>query len=303
MAIAETCSHASCNTLVKAPTFGKTIQRCHQCNKPHCEAHRVPATRLLHLANVPADTKEVCHSCVAGIATGSNLEHRLWDRCLKDSLCAFRAGDRYCPESANQACACCGLLFCGAHSRSLTGLDATQRQAVIKHPKAGKLCVNCHRSHLLEESSFLLGSVHRVVEDVDFRLTRQMLALQQSMNTLADESIDRAKNAADDAVDRAKKLGTTALDEANNYVTRLAVAGLSFLLIYLLAPHSSKADALTLAQKGITFGGLAIGAVSLASWLKYSFAHPGTRSKTILLIAGGLIVPAFRFFVEKTKIS
>lgn len=296
MSSSELCSHEGCAAPLPKRPFSSAPAGCHHCNKTHCAGHQVDRAHFSHLSLTPV-ASYTCHTCVADLGYAD----RIWTRCLKDALCAYRAGERYCPDGAEEACTSCGKRFCKAHTRSVQGLDSHQKAEIVKYPLATKLCVDCHRAVLLEPGSIVFGSVNKVIEEVDFRLGRQIDGLEATISRVASDAALQAKEVTGDAVRKLHGFVDSARDEANAYVTRLALAGLGFLMIYLLAPNVSQGRAMGDVKLAITVGGLLIACVGLGTWLKYSYSREQTRKNTVLLVAGGAVVLLFRYVVEGMK--
>ena len=296
MSSSELCSHEGCAAPLPKRPFSSASVGCHHCSKTHCASHQVDRAHFSHLSLTPV-ASYTCHTCVADLGYAD----RVWTRCLKDALCAYRAGERYCPDGAEEACTSCGKRFCKAHTRSVQGLDSHQKAEIVKYPLATKLCVDCHRAVLLEPGSIVFGSVNKVIEEVDFRLGRQIDGLEATISRVASDAALQAKEVTGDAVRKLHGFVDSARDEANAYVTRLAVAGLGFLMVYLLAPNLRRMVVLTLVQQAVTVGGLLIAGIGLLGWLKYSYSREQTRRNTVLLVGGGVVVLAVRFFVEGFK--
>jgi len=296
MSSSELCSHEGCAAPLPKRPFSSASVGCHHCSKAHCASHQVDRAHFSHLSLTPV-ASYTCHACVEDLGYAD----RVWTRCLKDVLCAYRTGERYCPDGAEEACTSCGKRFCKAHTRSVQGLDSHQKAEIVKYPLATKLCVDCHRAVLLEPGSIVFSSVNKVIEEVDFRLGRQIDGLEATISRVASDAALQAKEVTGDAVRKLHGFVDSARDEANAYVTRLALAGLGFMMVYLLAPNLRRMVVLTLVQQAVTVGGLLIAGIGLLNWLRYSYSREQTRRNTVLLVGGGVVVLAVRFFVEGFK--
>lgn len=306
------CAHPAC-----AQEIGTLLHwsyKCAECGKSYCSDHFVEKERIAHLSGECVGKGKIgeglCHECLQS----GGYDGRLWERCLQDNMCAHLESDRTCPEAAKYPCACCGHRYCSAHVRDLTILDKKQRDSTIRYPTADKICTSCAKPYALDNQSMVSAQFRPMIVDLDQRLSERIIQVEQSLSKVTDDtivlvekSLSRVKNETIDQVEKSisRVKGETIADltgladgaekRANQYGLRLAIAGMNFFLIYLLVPNIQRWQALDLAQRTFTVGGILIASLWIGAWIRRNVRNPESRGATMLLLAAGIVVLAAKF--------
>ena len=292
------CAHSGCGQEIG--TLLHWSYKCAGCGKGYCSDHFVEKERVAHLSgNVVAKAKigeGLCNECLQG----DGYDGRLWERCLQDNMCAHLESDRTCPNEAKYPCACCGHRYCSSHVRDLTILDKKQRASAIRYSTANKICTNCARPHALDDQSLLSGQLSPMIADLDHRLSERIVQIEKSISKVKDDTITQVEQSLskvkNETITDLSALADGAEKRANQYGLRLALAGMNFILIYLLVPNIQRWQALELAHRTFTVGGILLASVWIGAWILRSISDPESQRATMLLIAAGTIVLAAKLF-------
>ncbi len=303
------CTHAGCEQEIG--TLLHWSYKCAGCGKCYCSDHFVEKERINHLSGKRVERARAGEGLCQACLKSDGYDGRLWDRCLQDNLCAHLESDRTCPELARHPCACCGHRHCSAHVRELTILDKKQRDSAIKYPTAEKICTNCAKPHALDSQSILSGQISPIIADFDLRLSERIVQVERSLSKVTDETIVQVEKSLsrvkDETIEQVEKSISKVKDEtimdltrladgaerrANQYGLRLAIVGMNFILIYLLVPNIERWEALELAHRTFTVGGILVASLWIGTWIWRNISDPESRWGTIMLIAAGIVVLA-----------
>lgn len=291
------CAHSGCTQEIG--TLLHWSYKCAGCGKKYCSDHFVESEKIAHLSGDCIEKAKggagLCHECLHS----DGYDGRLWERCLQDNMCAHLESDRTCPNAAKYPCACCGHRYCSAHMRDLTILDRQQRISAIKYPTADKICTTCARPHALDDGSLLYGQLRPMIADVDHRLNERIVQIEKSLSRVTEDTIAQVElslsKVKNETITDLSALADGAEKRANQYGLRLALAGMNFILIYLLVPNIQRWQALELAHRTFTVGGILLASIWIGTWIRRSISDPESRGATVLLIAAGAIVLVAKF--------
>ncbi len=288
------CAHSGCSQEIG--TIMHWSYQCAGCKKNYCSDHFVDKERLAHLSGRCVDKaiieEGLCHECLHS----DGYDGRLWERSLQDNMCAHLESDRTCPSVAKYPCACCGHRYCSTHVRDLTILDKKQRVSTIRYLAADKICTNCAKPHALDDQSLLSGQLSPMISDLDHRLSERIVQIEKSLSKVKDETITQVEQSLskvkNETITDLSSLASAAEKRANQYGLRLALAGMNFILIYLLVPNVQRWQAMELAHRTFTVGGILLALAWIGTWIHRNITDPESRGATLLLIAVGTVVLA-----------
>lgn len=124
------------------------------------------------------------------------------------------------------------------------------------------------------------------LHDADQRISTRIRQVQDVVALERESTVQTFEN-----------LGKKARNSANQYVVRLAIAGMNFMLIYLLVPNISRWRALEIAEQSLTAGGIVLASIWISYWIWFSIRDKDTRKDTLLLIGAGAFVLGAKFYL------
>lgn len=138
-----------------------------------------------------------------------------------------------------------------------------------------------------------------MIADLDHRLNERIVQIETSLSNVTDDTIAQVEQSLskvkNETIADLSALANGAEKRANQYGLRLALAGMNFILIYLLVPNIQRWQALELAHKTFTVGGILLASVWIGAWIRRNITDQESRWETVLLIAAGTIVLAAKF--------
>lgn len=138
-----------------------------------------------------------------------------------------------------------------------------------------------------------------MIADLDHRLSERIVQVEKSLSKVTEDTITQVEQSLskvkDETIADLSALADGAERRANQYGLRLALAGMNFILIYLLVPNIQRWEALELAHRTLTVGGILLASVWIGTWIHRNITDPESRGATFLLIAVGTLVLAAKF--------